>query len=102
MRSVSSDDEDRKRRRTLVKTLVLDPIPNASGFRRWQFVFYVKISFASRDDSDSSMAWIQCVEKPGVNFADLEVSDKRWDDLDVALAEAILTVVSGSLVKDVL
>ena len=48
------------------------------------------------------MAWIQFVEKPGVGLADLEVSDKRWDDLDVALAEAILKVVSGSLLKDVL
>ena len=48
------------------------------------------------------MAWIQYVEKPGVGLADLEVSDKRWDHLDVALAEAILKVVSGSLLTDIL
>ena len=45
------------------------------------------------------MAWIQQVEKPDVNFADLEASDKRWDDLDVALAEAMLKVVNNSLLK---
>ena len=48
------------------------------------------------------MAWIQHVEKPGVNFADLEASDKRWDDLDVVLAEAILKVVNSSLLKEIL
>ena len=100
--SVSSDDEDRKRRRPPMKTLVLGPIPNASGFRRWQFVFYIKICLASRHDSDSIMAWIQHVEKPGVNFVDLEVSDKRWGDLDVAFAEAMLKVVNNSLLKEIL
>jgi hypothetical protein len=45
------------------------------------------------------VAWIQQVEKPEVNIADLEASDKRWDDLDVALAEAILKVVNNSLLK---
>ena len=48
------------------------------------------------------MAWIQYVEKHGVSIADLEVSDQRWDDLDVALAQAILKVVSGLLLKDIL
>ena len=41
------------------------------------------------------MAWIQQVEKPNINVAALEVSDKRWDDLDVALAEVVLKVVSN-------
>ena len=90
LRNLSSDDEDRKRSRGLVKPLVLDPFPNASGFRRWQLVFYVKVCAASRHDSTAAMAWIQPVEKPNINIADLEVSDKRWDDLDVALAEAVL------------
>ena len=77
-------------------------MPSASGFRPWQLRFYVKICFASRHDSDSILAWIQYVEKPGVGIADLEVSDKRWVDLDVALAEALLKVVSGLLLKDIL
>ena len=63
-RSFSSDDEDRKRNRRTVKPLVLDNIPNATGFRRWQFNFYFKVCEASRHDSRSTMAWIQQVEKP--------------------------------------
>ena len=103
MKSQSSDEEDRKRKRTPLKTLVLDLFPpNASGFRRWQLVFYVKICFASRHDSDSIMAWIQYVQKKNVTIAGLEVSDKRWDDLDIDLAEAVLEIVSGSLLKDIL
>ena len=47
------------------------------------------------------MAWIQEVEKPNINVADLEVSDKRWDDLDVALAEAVFKVVDNSLTKEI-
>ena len=47
------------------------------------------------------MAWIQQVEKPDVNFADLEASDKRWDDLDVALDEAILKLVNKSLLTEI-
>ena len=46
------------------------------------------------------MAWIQQVEKADVNFADLEVSHKRCDDLDVASAEAMLKVVNNSLLKN--
>ena len=48
------------------------------------------------------MVWIQQVEQLNIHVADLEVSDKRWDDLDVALAEAILKVVSNSLLKEIL
>ena len=48
------------------------------------------------------MAWIQLAETPNINPADLEVSYKRWDDLDVALAEAVLEVVSKSLLNEIL
>ena len=48
------------------------------------------------------MAWIQQVRKPNINLADLEVSDKRWDDLDVALAEAVFKVVNNYLMKEIL
>ena len=77
LRSLSSDDEDRKRNRRTVKPLVLDNIPNATGFRRWQFNFYFKVCEASRHDSRFIMAWIQQVEKPHVILAGLGVSDRR-------------------------
>ena len=80
LRSLSSDDEDRKRNRVPLKPLVFDPILHSSGFRRWQLVFYVKICLASRHDSNSIMAWIQWVENRNINVADLDVSDKRCDD----------------------
>ena len=48
------------------------------------------------------MAWIQQVEKPNLNLADLVVSDQRWDELDVALAEAVLYVVNKSLLEEIL
>ena len=103
LKSPSSDDEDRKRRRTHLKALVLDPFPpNALGFRRWQLIFHSNICFASRHDSDSNMVWVQYVEMSGVTIADLGVSGKCWDDLDIALAEAVLKMVSGSLLKDIL
>ena len=48
------------------------------------------------------MAWIQQVEKPNVTVADLEVPDKRWDDLDVVLAAAIVKVVNKSLLRGIM
>ena len=48
------------------------------------------------------MAWIQQVEKPNIHVADFDVSGKRWYDLDVALAEAVLNVVSNSLLREIL
>ena len=47
------------------------------------------------------MAWIQQVETTHVTLEDLEVSDKRWDDLDVVLASAIVKVVNKSLLRDI-
>ena len=48
------------------------------------------------------MAWIQQVEKTHVALADLEVSDKRWDDLDVVLAAAIVKVVNNTLLRGIM
>ena len=90
-----SDEEDRKRRRGQVKALVLDPIPNASGFRRYQLGIRVKVCVASRHDGKSTMRWIQQVET--ASLAELEVEDKRWDDLGVQLVQAVLAVVNGPL-----
>ena len=101
-RSFSSDDEDRKRNRRTVTSLVLDPLSNAMGFPRWRFNFNFKICEASRHDSTAIMAWILQVEKPHVILEDLDVSDKRWDDLDVVLAAAIVKVVNNLLLRDIM
>ena len=78
------NEEDRKRRRGQVKALVLDPIPNASGFHRYQLGIHVKVCAASRNYGNSTMRWKQQVES--ATLAELEVQDKRCDDLDVQLA----------------
>ena len=95
-----SDEEDRKRRRGLVKALVLDPIPNASGFQRYQFGIHVKVCAASKHDGKFTMRWIQQVEI--ACLAELEVEDKHWDELNVQLAQAVLAVAIGPLLKGIL
>ena len=46
------------------------------------------------------MRWIQLVEN--VILAELEVPDKRWDDLDVVLSQAVFAIVTGPLRKEIL
>ena len=57
--SSPSDEDDTKRRRNLVKTFVLDPIPNASGFHAYKLGMYTKVSAASRHEGTQTMLWIQ-------------------------------------------
>ena len=42
-KSEPSDEDRSKKKRGALKTLVLDPIPAASGFRRYQLALYVKV-----------------------------------------------------------
>ena len=67
------NDEDRKKRRGVLKTWVLDAIPTASGFRRYQFALYVKVCAASRHRGRSTMSWLQKVER--ASLEELKVSD---------------------------
>ena len=62
----------------------------------------VKVCTAPRHNSKAIMAWIQQVAKRNIDIANLEVSDKLRDDLDVALAEAVFKVVNNSLLKEIL
>ena len=101
LRSFSSGYEDRKRSRRTVKPLVLDPILNGLGFRRWQFYLYVKVCEAFRHDSTTIMKWIQELENKQLKLVYFEIPDKHWDDLDVVLAAALLKVVNPSLQRDI-
>ena len=97
--SLSSDDDSRLFRGR-VKTIVLDDITIAFGFRSHQQNIYTKVLAASKRSTLRTMRWIQQVEtKP---FAELEVSNSRWDDLDVALAEAVVAVAIGRVKTDLL
>ena len=44
------------------------------------------------------MSWIQKVER--ASLEELEVSDRRWEDLDILLAQAVSAVAVGSLQKE--
>ena len=46
------------------------------------------------------MKWIQQVEK--LNLAELETPSARWDDLDTALADAVVNVAKGALGRELL
>ena len=96
--SEPSDEDHSKRTRGVLKTMVLDPIPTASGFRRYQLALYVKVCAASRHDGQSTMSWIQKVEKSSLE--ELEVVDRRWEDLDVLLAQAVSAVATGTLKRE--
>ena len=84
--------------RGALKTLVLGPIPAASGFRQYQFALYVKVCAASRHDGQSTMGWIQKEEKSSLD--ELEVVDRRWKDMGILFAQAVLVVATGTLKKE--
>ena len=92
--SEPSDEDRSKKKRGALKTLVRDPIPTASGFRRYQLALYVKVCAASRHDGQSTMSWIQKVEKSSLE--ELEIVDPRWEDLDILLAQVVSAVAAGT------
>ena len=46
------------------------------------------------------MNWIQQVEK--LSLTELEAPSQRWDDLDTALAEAVIGIAKGLLKRALL
>ena len=94
------DDDDSKRRRGQVKALILEPIPSASGFRFFQLSNYNNVCATTKQDCIRPLRWIQQVEK--ATLAELEVPDKRWDDLDVVLSQAVVGIVTGPLHRELM
>ena len=92
----SSDDDDRRRRRGTVKAFALDEIPSASGFRKWSLHTYSKVASALKDSQIKTSRWLQKVDSCK-QVAELEAPGRKWDELDAALAEAVLGVAEGSL-----
>ena len=62
LESGPSDEDETDRRRNQVKTLVLDPIPNASGFHARKLGIYTKVCAASSHDGTQIMRWIHRAE----------------------------------------
>ena len=45
------------------------------------------------------MRWIQRVEH--ATLAELEIPDKRWDDLDIMLSQVVVAIINGPLRKEI-
>ena len=83
-----------------VKAFTLDEVPQASGFRQYIQDLYVKVTAASKRFRNRTMRWIQLVEK--LSLAELEVPSKPWDDLDTAIAEAVICVAKRPIARELL
>lgn len=66
----SSEDEHR-RRRGIVKTICLAPIPTAIGFRRWHQEMFIQVCASSKRSQRRTMAWLKETETK--NLEELEV-----------------------------
>ena len=99
--SSSSSEDDRRRRKVNVKEMVLDPLPAPHEFRSWVQTMYVKVCSASKRSKVRTLRWIKEVET-AEEIAPLEVCSDKWDDLDTALAEAILKAAHSTLKRQLL
>ena len=82
-----------------VKTIVLDPVPSASGFTSYQLDVYTRILAASKRSSKRILLWIQQVEIS--KLSKLECPSGHCDDLERSFAEAVVNVVTGQVRKDI-
>jgi hypothetical protein len=103
-RSVSSSgssEDELRRRRGLVKAMVLPEVPAASGLRAWIQTLYVRICAASKRNKTRTLKWVKECEHAN-HISELERSGKRWDDLDTALATAMVDIARGPLKRELL
>ena len=65
---------------------------------------YTKVCAASKRNTRRTLRWLQVVEATASieHLERLAAKEKRWDDLDIALAEAVLAVASGPLRRELL
>ena len=94
--SSDSDGAAKARFRKQVQKLVLDPVPQASGFRQWVLAMQVAIIASSRRPRLRTLRWIRSVAD-ATSLADVEHVGAKWDDLDAELADCILRIAAGPL-----
>ena len=102
--SSSSTEDDIRRRKGAVKSLTLDPLPSAVGFREWVQDTYVKVNAASKRSKRRALRRLQRIETAS-DISELEAlaeKQKRWDDLDSVLAEAVLAIANSNLKRELL
>ena len=77
----------------------MDPVPIASGFKAYQLQVYTKILAASKRSSRHTLRWIQQIETAKLKKLENQKAED-WDDLDRVLAEAVMKVVTGVTLKE--
>ena len=87
------------RSRKQVKTLVLDPVPHASGFREWILALNTQVNAATRRPRVATMRWLNEVQV-ATSLSQVEGVSAKWEDLDAELADALLKVSSGPLKRE--
>ncbi|CAK0813605.1 unnamed protein product, partial [Prorocentrum cordatum] len=103
--SSSSDEGDIRRRKGAVKELKLDPSPQASGPRRRIQSLCSKVCAASKRSKRRTLRWLQLAEDPAVTWERLEhlsSVQRKWGDLDTALADSTLQFATVSLERQLL
>ena len=79
----------------------MDPIPTASGFKAYQLQVYTKILAASKRSSRHTLKWIQQIETAKLRKLE-NPKTEDWDDIDRVRAEAVMKVVIGVTLKELL
>ena len=88
-----TDDTRKSKALAQVKTIVLEQVPSASGFKNYQLDVYTKILASSKRSSRRTLRWIQQVEI--AKLSRLERLSGHWDDLERSRAEAAMKVATG-------
>ena len=79
----------------------MEPIPTASGFKAYHLQVYTKVLAASKRSPLHTLRWIQEIETAKLKKLE-KPKTEEWDDLERVLAEAIMKVVIGGMMKELL
>ena len=79
----------------------MEPVPTASGFKAYQLQVYTKVLAASKRSSLHTLRWIQEIETAKLKKLE-KPKTEDWDDLERVLAEAVMKVVTGNTLKELL
>ena len=79
----------------------MEPVPTASGFKAYQLQVYTKVLAASKRSSLHTLRWIQEIETAKLKKLE-KPKTEEWDDLERVLAEAVMKVVAGGMMKELL
>lgn len=76
-------------------------VPTAAGFRQWQQDLHIQVCAASARSKSRALRWVQELEIL-VSIGTVEGPRRRWNELDTALAAAIVPIARGALQRELL